>query len=213
MAILFAIVLGRMLGFALQRVRCFKFLLLIGLLNYLGVAIAEENLESHVAASRSAVKEFKQALQAELKTHMKTGGPVQAIGVCNDRAPEIAASLSEKYDWRIGRTSLKLRNPNNAPDEWEGRVLEQFELEKAKGIDPGALEHYATVESNGRHYFRYMKAIPTNEVCLKCHGDNITPEVAATLNELYPTDQATGFKLGDLRGAFTIVQPLDAASD
>jgi len=52
-----------------------------------------------------------------------------------------------------------------------------------------------------------MKAIPTGEGCLKCHGQNIAPEITAKLKENYPDDKATGFKLGDVRGAFSIIQP------
>jgi hypothetical protein len=33
--------------------------------------------------------------------------------------------------------------------------------------------------------------------------------VAKTLAEFYPDDKARGFKVGDIRGAFTIVQPAD----
>ena len=46
------------------------------------------------------------------------------------------------------------------------------------------------------------------EVCLKCHGENIDPAVKAKLGELYPNDKATGYKLGDLRGAFTVRQEM-----
>ena len=54
-----------------------------------------------------------------------------------------------------------------------------------------------------------MKAIGTAEKpCLTCHGSNIKPELAAKINSLYPEDKATGYKAGELRGAFTIMQPL-----
>jgi hypothetical protein len=55
-----------------------------------------------------------------------------------------------------------------------------------------------------------MKAIPTGEVCQTCHGVEIAPPVSAKIRELYPQDQAIGFKTGDLRGAFTITQSLSA---
>ena len=56
--------------------------------------------------------------------------------------------------------------------------------------------------------FRFMKAIPTGAVCLKCHGTDLSPAVTAKLTELYPDDKATGFKEGDLRGAFVVVKNL-----
>ena len=56
--------------------------------------------------------------------------------------------------------------------------------------------------------FRYMKAIPTGEVCLACHGERLNPELGQRLDELYPQDKARGFKEGDIRGAFTVSQPM-----
>jgi hypothetical protein len=41
-----------------------------------------------------------------------------------------------------------------------------------------------------------------------CHGSNIASPIAAKINKLYPNDKATGFKLGDLRGAFSITETL-----
>ena len=49
-----------------------------------------------------------------------------------------------------------------------------------------------------------MKAIPAGAVCLTCHGNDIDPELKAQIDAFYPEDRATGFKLGALRGAFTI---------
>jgi hypothetical protein len=65
------------------------------------------------------------------------------------------------------------------------------------------------VEVNGQPAFRYMQAIETKKICLVCHGENITAPIAEKLAEFYPDDTAIGFKLGDIRGAFRIVQPLD----
>ncbi len=54
-----------------------------------------------------------------------------------------------------------------------------------------------------------MKAIPTAEKpCLACHGGKIQIKVTETLDKLYPQDQARGYKAGDIRGAFTITQPM-----
>ena len=53
-----------------------------------------------------------------------------------------------------------------------------------------------------------MKAIPTGELCLLCHGETIDPDIAAAIDKAYPEDQARGFSLGDIRGAFTLSKPL-----
>jgi hypothetical protein len=51
-----------------------------------------------------------------------------------------------------------------------------------------------------------MKAIPVGQVCLTCHGSDIAPELRTEINTYYPEDMATGFELGELRGAFTITK-------
>ncbi|MCP3704745.1 MAG: DUF3365 domain-containing protein, partial [Alteromonas sp.] len=65
-------------------------------------------------------------------------------------------------------------------------------------------EFAETIVVDGKSTYRYMKAIPTAELCLNCHGSNINQDVAAKLKQLYPSDQATGFNRGDIRGAFSV---------
>ena len=168
---------------------------------------ANDALASREQQSKLLVKEFMVQLKGELQNAMKSGGPLNAIDVCNKTAPAIAKSLSKKHGWKVARTSLKARNSSNSPDVWEAKVLNAFEARKSKGESVKPMAYSEAVEVKGRKYFRFMKAIPTAEVCLKCHGDNIAPEITAKLKEKYPDDQATGFKLGDIRGAFTIIQP------
>ncbi len=168
-------------------------------------AAASESItesDPRVTESRAAVKAFGKELIGQLKQTLEEGGPVKAIKVCNSEAPDIAAKLSNNYDWEIGRTSLKTRNPKNNPDEWETKVLHQFEQRKVNGEDISTLEYYETTTKG----FRYMKAIPTKGLCLTCHGDAIPESVKASLVELYPEDRATGFKAGDIRGTFSIIQ-------
>ena len=171
------------------------------------IAMADE-IEARSKESRIVVGDFMLLLKTELKAAMKEGGPTNAIQVCKNKAPAIAAEMSEKHGWRVARTSLKLRNPHNAPDAWENNVLQEFEKRKTAGEEVKTLEYAEIVKIDGKKQFRYMKAIPTGEVCLQCHGSDIKPDVAATLNNFYPKDQATGFKQGDIRGAFTVTQPM-----
>jgi hypothetical protein len=159
--------------------------------------------------SRAVVKSFMGALKGELKGALKSEGPIKALKVCNVKAKSIASELSKKHGWEIGRTSLKPRNAANAPDSWEKTVLESFDSRKAAGEDPKKMEHYEVVSMNGGQVFRYMKAIPTAEKpCLVCHGSNLKPKVAAVIDKFYPNDKASGYKAGDVRGAFSITQPM-----
>jgi hypothetical protein len=170
-------------------------------------AFADQAMQD-TAEAKGLIKQFGGTLKGELQTAMKAGGPVNAIEVCNTKAPGIARDLSHSSGWDIARTSLKTRNPTNSPDAWELSVLEKFEERKAAGENPEAIDYAEVTELNGQKTFRYMKAIPTGEVCLNCHGAEIKPEVEKKLGMLYPEDKARGYSLGDIRGAFTLSKPL-----
>jgi len=174
----------------------------------LSAACADDGMQQNVETGRTIIKEFFGNLKGELVSAMKQGGPVHAISVCNTVAPTLAHQQSEKHGWEVARTSLKVRNPDNAPDAWEKAVLDKFDQRKAAGEDPTKIAYYEVVEENGERYFRMMKAIPTGEVCLKCHGSNIAVPVRAKLDELYPGDTARGYSAGDIRGAFTLKKKL-----
>ena len=173
---------------------------------------ANADMDQNKAEAKIITGAFFEELKGELVKGMKSGGPVTAIGVCNSLAPAIAAKHSTNSGWDVGRTSLKLRNPNNAPDAWEATVLKQFEDRRAKGEGPDTLAYAEVVEEGGDKYFRFMKGIvmpPVEKMpCLKCHGENIDAKVASKLDELYPQDQARGYKAGQVRGAFTLKKKL-----
>ena len=173
-----------------------------------GPAFADD-VAKRTEASREAVKKLSGALGKELASAMEAGGPIKAVEICNVRALAIAAEISKTEGWRVARTSLKTRNAANAPDAWEKAVMERFEARKAAGEDLAKIEHAEIVAEGGKKTFRYMKAISTAEKpCLVCHGGDIKADLAATLDKFYPKDRARGFKAGDIRGAFTISQPV-----
>ena len=171
----------------------------------------EVDTQKRIAGSRAVVKEFAGSLRAALKGALEEGGPPEGLSVCQETAPSIAAFHAEKTGWRVGRTSLKARNPKNAPDAWERRVMTEFETRKLAGEDPAKLEFAEVVGTGDQRAFRYMKAIPTGKPCLACHGKVLAPEIETKIQSLYPADQATGFAIGDIRGAFTITQPLNGS--
>jgi len=173
------------------------------------LARPQPDIPPEVLASREAVQTFIATLKEALQQAIQNGGPVNGIAVCHDKAGQIATDLSQQLGMLVGRTSLKVRNPANAADNWELAVLKQFEARKAQGEPADELEFFVVIDDDqGQKTFRYMKAIPTAVLCLNCHGENLKPEVDAKLKELYPADQARGFKEGDLRGAFTLAKPV-----
>lgn len=172
------------------------------------VAAEPPSPEALASQARSLAGNLMLSLQGELFAAMKDGGPVKALDVCRVRAPQVAVATATGTPWKIGRTSLKVRNPKNAPDAWETAKLEEFRKRLAAGEDVKAIEVFEVVPSGDRPTFRYMKAIGTTSPCLGCHGAAVTPEVATKVKELYPEDQAVGFAAGQLRGAFTLSRPL-----
>jgi hypothetical protein len=146
---------------------------------------------------------LKQQLQSELIGALD-GGPLQAIEVCKVRAPEIAAALSFG-DIRMGRTSHRLRNPENAPEEWMRPLLQHY-VEHPEDREPRAVGIDA--ESYG-----YVEPITLRPLCTACHGKQLDSTVETLLAEHYPQDQATGFEAGDFRGMFWVRLPRNDPED
>ena len=170
------------------------------------------DMDEYKAEAKKVTGAFFEELKSELSKGLKAGGPVAAIGICNTRAPALAMEHSQNSGWEVARTSLKLRNPDNAPDAWETKVLQRFEEQRARGEGPDALVYAETVEEGDEKYFRFMKGIvmpPLEKMpCLMCHGEDLDPKTAAALDELYPQDKARGYKAGQVRGAFTLKKKL-----
>jgi hypothetical protein len=174
----------------------------------LPAAVQAQDTKALEAEADHVIQAFVKELKTELKAGLKAGGPAEAIKVCREKAPDIARRVSAKTGWTIGRTSLKLRNPLNAPDAWEQGVLENFQVQFAEGAKPGGLVYSDVIGENRKTVFRLMKGIKTGGLCLKCHGSQVSQPVNERLKDLYPYDRATGFKAGDLRGAFTLEKQL-----
>jgi len=159
-----------------------------------------------VAEAAGIVKQFAGALQGELKTAMRDGGPVNALHVCRDVAPAIATKLARESGWQVRRVSLRVRNPAlGMPDAWEQAQLQAFAGQMQAGASV-PLTRFAYVDEPAGRATRYMQAIPTQGMCLACHGavEQQPAELRAALEELYPHDQATGYRVGQLRGAFSL---------
>jgi len=171
-------------------------------------AFAEKPAQADIDMSKKIVKQFMGELKGELMSAMKKGGPINALQVCNTKAKVITQQVADEHQMDVGRTSLKLRSPANAPDAWEAKVLADFEKRKASGEDVKPMAYAEVVEADGGKQFRFMKAIPVAKPCLTCHGDKVKPEVLTKISELYPQDKAIGYQLGQVRGAFTITKNL-----
>lgn len=175
-----------------------------------GSAVASDVAERKQAA-QEATQGFLKQLGKEMSSAMKAGGPTHAVSVCSEKAPEITGKISRDTGWKVTRVGTKVRNTMlGTPDAWEQKVLAEFEKRKAKGESFKKMDFAEVVEEPNGKYFRYMKAIGVQGVCLQCHGgkDEVLPEVEMILEDRYPHDLARGYKVGDLRGAVSIKQPM-----
>lgn len=158
-----------------------------------GLTRAEAAQKKEALAARSALF---QRLLTTLQSVIKKDGPVAAIEVCRGEAPKIAAEIAKERSLRIGRTAILLRNPANKPPAWAERLVrERVEVPRFLSGPAGELAA--------------LLPIRLKSACLTCHGpsESIPPEVAKAIAAAYPTDRATGFRQGELRGWFWIEVP------
>jgi mono/diheme cytochrome c family protein len=161
------------------------------------------------AEARAIVAAFQQELQGKLAAAMNRGGPVAAVEICSVEAPAIASRLSRTSGWQVKRVGTRVRNPlTGRPDEWEQRQLATFAQRLAAGDAPVGLTTFASVREPAGTTERYAQAIVVAPQCIACHGDPTaqSAELRAALATAYPHDAATGYRSGDLRGAFSLAR-------
>lgn len=162
-----------------------------------------DRVDGAVVAARSAADTLQRELLTALSEAMAKTGPGGALGICNEKAPQIAARVSRNTSVDIGRTALRVRNPANAPDAWEADQLAFFAGAAAAGERTADLERFKVERGPDGWRLRWMRPIVLQPMCTSCHGKDIDSGVGELLSALYPADQATGFEVGELRGAFT----------
>lgn len=155
---------------------------------------------------RQDAGEFMESLKTVLVKEMQTNGITAAVSVCSDTAQILTGNYGMNKDIYIKRVSFKNRNSGNYPDEFETKGLKYFEDLKNSGSLDETSELFEVVETGDVKDIRYMKPIIVQAPCLNCHGkaENISPEVKEVINTKYPEDKATGYQVGDLRGAVSV---------
>jgi hypothetical protein len=147
--------------------------------------------------------EAKDALMSRLSGRLmevlQSDGPAAAIHVCSQEAVQIADAVGDEHNVAIGRTSFKLRNPDNAPRDWVRPIVEnRVETPQRVELDDGRLGAAFPIRLDVK--------------CLMCHGqsDDILDAVKPELAKRYPNDAATGFEQGELRGWFWVEVPRES---
>ena len=192
-----------------------KSLIILSLLAYSAMA-DEAKVQKPSPVVQEGVKYIKmlgKGLKAEVKARMKedpTGA--KAADFCANSAKDIAKKISAKFPEgvTVRRTALKYRNPDNKPDDIDTKVMNQMlEAKKNKTFKAKPV----VVEAGDK--VRVYKPLLINDVCLKCHGDSakMDAKVKETIAKKYPEDNATGFKLYDLRGVIVAELPNPKAKE
>ena len=143
----------------------------------------------------------KATLGKNLQTAIKTEGTEHALDFCNIKAIPLTDSMSVELNASISRVSDQPRNPDNRANEKEEEIINSIKTKLANGEEPKPF-----MVTSGNKVIGYYPII-TNELCMQCHGGEnaeIKDATLAKIQALYPTDEATGYGIGQIRGLFKI---------
>lgn len=159
-----------------------------------------------ITAAKTAAQTLGSTLKARVVASMQADGPAATLDVCHDEAPSLTAGVSEASGVKVGRASLRRRNPDNTGPDWVAAWLEQTGERKAAGIEPVV----SVVDTEDGRVARFLAPIAVGAPCITCHGDkeSLAAPIQAALDKHYPADAATGYAPGDLRGVVWAEAPV-----
>ncbi|PJZ85803.1 Tll0287-like domain-containing protein [Leptospira harrisiae] len=148
--------------------------------------------------------EAKTNLVQKLSALIAEGGTKKAIPFCKINALGITDQLGKKHRVELRRITNKPRNLSNFLSEEEKRIF--LEIEKLKTSDGVFPNQTFTSDDSVTVYI----PIPVAGLCIQCHGEpnkDIKNETLVVLDKEYPSDKAKGYRVGDLRGLFSVKFP------
>ena len=168
-------------------------------------ALFGQGEQQYIKEANAVAKDLLKTLGGNLKKELKANGPKAAVDFCSLKAVDLTQSVGKKYkDISVKRISLKPRNPANAPSSDERVILESLEKMVGVGVKPRNILQ----EKDGKVVV-YKPLFIKKKVCLVCHGSvqKEHPKLYKKIHSIYATDKATGYKMGDLRGAIVVTMP------
>ena len=153
--------------------------------------------------AKNLLKETAKQYKNTLIQGLQYNNLEKALKYCNKEVEQLVSKDNEK-GFTIKRVSLRPRNNNNYPNIYEKEILEKFNKLSLKDNKDLVLEHSEIIKDENNNKFVYVKAIRIKEVCLNCHGSNISSDLKKEIQKLYPDDKAINYKLNDIRGAFVM---------
>ena len=129
------------------------FLASLSLVSVMPAVRAQEEASLLAETRKTALPVLPKVVQA-MQTAVQENGPVGAIPVCKEKAPQLLQEVRQQTGWSIRRVSLKTRNPaTGTPDAWEVRQLADFDIQVANGAKPEQLEvGEIVVAADGRRH-------------------------------------------------------------
>jgi len=167
-------------------------------------SLSEEEVKAYTEEGKVIAQSTFKALSSQLKQALESGGVEHAAQFCNIVALPLTDSLAKQHHAVIKRTSLKLRNPLNAPDSMELTMLKIYD-QMSKMRNPVLVPKILEKGTDEIQFFAPIQI--KNETCLKCHGvlgQTMKEEDYAFIKQRYPNDQATGYKMDEVRGMWSI---------
>lgn len=163
--------------------------------------------DAAILKGRTAAAALAETLRTRMAKSVKDSGPVAAMYVCVYQAQALSDEVATTQGVKVRRTALRLRNPANAPDDFEQALLARFVADAREGKLPE--ESLDERREDGRKVFRYAKPLVADPLCITCHGrvEEIPEGVRRMLESRYPDDAATGYREGDFMGIVSVVIP------
>jgi hypothetical protein len=164
--------------------------------------------QAELARARETATALATNLAQLVFSTLEAEGPVATVQVCSEIAQERTAEFAAEGVY-VRRISDRLRNPLNAPDADEAREIERMHALESEGRLPA--EILRVIERNGTRQLHLLRPIRIQQPCLACHGaaDQLDPDVQRIIAERYPEDRATGYSVGQLRGAVSVRVDVD----
>lgn len=150
--------------------------------------------------ARTAIGTLGTTLKSTLVGTMSSEGPIAALEVCSQDAESMTAAVAADTGVTVGRSSLRLRNPDNAAPAWVQEWLDAQGERPAEGAEG---QQMGGVRADGTAVVRVIRPLPVEAPCVVCHGPDAgrAEDLSQAIAAKYPSDHATGYAVGDLRGA------------
>ena len=162
---------------------------------------APDDLRPAISRADLVIVAMQSEVLRELNDALARGGTPRSLAFCHVDVENVLRRVSREDGVAAGRTSDRLRNPINAPRAWAAPLVAAHAGRRATSIDGYAVDLGDSVG--------VLRPIVEQPMCGGCHGtsDRLAPGVTAILKQRYPSDRATGFRDGEIRGWFWVEMP------